>query len=101
MIATAPWNNPSIYNFTSSEFGGIAVKIVAFALIVGVGRWLWKKHIKKHFECQVSDCESWGHPVHGTSFRACKPHHPHIAVEGHTVEEIRRTAEQGHNGENL
>jgi ABC-type nickel/cobalt efflux system permease component RcnA len=98
MIAAAPWNEPSVYNFTSSEFGGVAVKIVAFILIVVVGRWLWKK-VKKHFECHVDSCEAWGYPVHGTSFRACKPHHPHIDEKGHTVEEIQQAAKEGHNAD--
>jgi hypothetical protein len=37
-----------------------------------------------------------GHPVHGTSFRACKEHHPHLLEEGHTVEEIHVAAQRGH-----
>ncbi len=33
----------------------------------------------RHFNCHVNKprfCWRWGHPVPGTSFRACKKHHP-------------------------
>lgn len=98
------WLNPSWYNFMSSEYGGILVKVVGFILIVLVLRWVikpWIARIHHHMECEVPRCNNWGHPVHGTSHKACHIHHPHLDPAGHTAGDIKITAEQGHYGEHL
>jgi hypothetical protein len=90
------WLNPSWYNFMSSEFGGIAVKLVGLLIFGMFVRWLHQK-VHAHLECHVEGCSAIGHPVHGTSHRACKPHHPHLDEEGHSAKEIAHAARHGHN----
>ncbi len=97
VIASAPWNDPSIYNFASSEFGGVAVKVVLAILLWVFGKWAWGK-IRKHFECDVEspvNCEAWGHVVHGTGHRACHDHNVHTESRGAiTAEDILRHHEE-------
>lgn len=95
-ILSEQWLHPDNYNFWSSEWGGQAFRLLDLIILIVLVRIVWKKVVFPHFECQVAECTSWGHPVHGTSFRACKPHHPHLEPEGHTVEEIHKAAKEGH-----
>ena len=92
------WLNPSWYNFMSSEWGGVAVKLVASLIFIVVVRYLWKGHIRPHFECHVEapeNCHEWGHPVPGTGHRACTEHHPHAQERGAiTVQDIHRHHEE-------
>ena len=71
------WTNPVYYNFWSSEWGSLLIKVVEVAAILLVGRWLWPK-VWHHFECDVeapTNCHRRGHPVHGTGHKACGEHH--------------------------
>lgn len=71
------WTDPSTYNFFSSVFGELVIKIPLA---------IWFLH---HFECNVTGCHKVGHKVSGTSFRACKKHHPKLKYkEETTAEEI-------------
>lgn len=81
LAASVPWNDPSTYNFTSSEWGGVAVKVVGALLILVFFRWLWQRHVRKHYECHVDVCSAIGRPVHGTGYRACHPHDPTVTHE--------------------
>lgn len=96
MIASFPsemWLDPSWYNFWSSEWGGLVVKITGLIIVVVFGRWGMRK-IHERFECDVEapkNCHRWGHVVHGTGHRACTDHHPHAEPRGAiTVEDIHR-----------
>lgn len=81
------WTNPSAYNFASSEWGGLVFHGVELGALYLLLRPLYRR-VHGHLECRVTGCANWGHPVHGTSFRACPEHHPHLSPGGHTVEEI-------------
>jgi hypothetical protein len=74
------WLNPSWYNFMSSEWGGIIVKLIGLVIFGFFVRW-----VRKHFECHVEspeNCHRIGHPVAGTGHRACRKHHPHAEEKG-------------------
>jgi len=60
-----------------------------FSLIGGVYR---------HWECHVGGCHRPGHPVHGTSHRACGKHHPHMRPKL-TAEDIAKDAKAAHAAE--
>lgn len=93
------WTNPTSYNFSSSEWGGMVFKLFYAIVFIVVVRWLFKplmRRIHEHMECDVQGCSRWGRLVHGTSHRACKEHHPHLKEEGHTPTEIEKAAKFGH-----
>lgn len=76
-------------------YSGIgAATIEALTVLVAVAVTLWR--VRKHLECHVDGCRHWGHPVQGTSYRACRPHHPHHQ-EPVTAEHIAHVAKHGHN----
>lgn len=88
------WLEQSWYNFMSSEWGGIVVKIVGLIIFGFFVRWVHKK-VHAHLECHVEGCTAIGSHVEGTSYRACKPHHPHHQ-ETITPEVIAKAAYAGH-----
>jgi hypothetical protein len=53
----------------------------------------------RHHNCHVTGCPWIGHPVEGTSHKACRVrgHHPHLAKTRTTAEDIARAARYGHN----
>jgi hypothetical protein len=51
-----------------------------------------------HVNCHVDGCKKIGKPVHGTSHRACRSHHPHRQGIV-TAESIAHAAKHGHNAE--
>ncbi len=91
------FTNEEVYDIMSSEWGGVAVKLIGVAILLLVGRWLWPR-IWKHFECDVEspvNCEAWGHVVHGTGHRACHDHNVHTESRGAiTAEDILRHHEE-------
>ena len=89
------WTNPAHSNFWSSEMGGVAVHLLELAIVMVFIRWGWGK-IHSHLECHVEGCTRLGHPIHGTSHRACKTHHPHLDPKGYSLIEIHRRARDGH-----
>lgn len=92
-ILSEQWLHPDNYNFWSSEWGGLATKLLLGILIYVV----WRQ-IRKHFECDVEapeNCHDWGHVVPGTGHRACHTHHPHAENRGAiTPEDILRHHEE-------
>lgn len=89
------WVNPVSYNFWSSGWGETLLEIVKLGILFLLLRPLYKR-VAHHLECRAPGCERWGHPIHGTSFRACVEHHPHLSEEGHTPEEMAHAAVHGH-----
>lgn len=49
-----------------------------------------------HVNCAVDGCKRIGKPVHNTSHRACRAHHPHRQGKV-TAQSIAHAAEHGHN----
>lgn len=79
------------YQFWSGVEGA-AQQGIAWVLTIGLASWAW---YHRH-NCHVDGCRWLGHPVEGTSYVACKAHHPHRQGEV-TAERIARAAQFGHN----
>jgi hypothetical protein len=83
------WQNEASYNFLSGPLPDITL-----LAIFGAGF--------RHFNCHVNTphfCWRFGHVVAGTSFRACKKHHPSKYRQPHgkvTAEHIREANEEVH-----
>ncbi len=83
-ILSEQWLHPDNYNFWSSEWGGVTVKILTILVAVLVVKLLWPR-IWRHFECDVEipeNCHRRGYTVPGTGHKACKTHHRHASEEG-------------------
>ena len=74
-------------------WSGIAGATAVFSGSIG-GAILWWHHVN----CHVDGCKRLGKPVHGTSFWACRIHHPH-RHEPMTAEKIAHAAVHGHGSE--
>ena len=52
----------------------------------------------RHFNCHVNSprfCLRYGHPVVGTSYRACNKHHPHRTGSTSEADILKRHEETG------
>jgi hypothetical protein len=92
------WLNADWYAFWSSAWGEGVKDVLILGVLGYVGKRIHSK-LHTHFECEAPGCSEWGHPIEGTSHRACKPHHPHLSPEGHSPEEMAHVAKHGHNGQ--
>lgn len=70
------WTNPASYNFFSSVFGELALKVPLILIAY------------KHVNCDVRRCWRLGHPVEGTGHRACRRHHPNMRSSGTITPDI-------------
>ncbi len=78
MLATF-FSQPLVWSTSIIEFLTV---LGLFSLIGGLYR---------HWECHVGTCHRLGHPVQGTSHRACVKHHPHLHSKT-TAEDIAKAA---------
>jgi hypothetical protein len=62
-------------------------------LLTVVGLFSLIGGLYKHWECHVGTCHRLGHPVQGTSHRACWTHHPHLHPNM-TAEDIAKAAKE-------
>ncbi|MGA2469255.1 MAG: hypothetical protein ABSG64_01025 [Solirubrobacteraceae bacterium] len=93
IVEPAYWPESSKgYAFWSSLAGATAIFSGSMVVALHLLRSYWKD------QCHVTGCHAYGHPVYGTSHRACRTHHPHLdKTTVVTAEDIARAAREGHN----